>query len=168
MRNRLVNRPALLTAFIFLATPVADARGQAPEPPRTLTAVRLRADERVSVDGRLSEEVWRRADPATGFLQEDPLNGEPATEPTEVRIVYDERRIVVGVRCLDSEPDRLRGNQMQRDQSLGADDRFMMAIDTYLDGRTGYYFEINPSGAMGDGLVVAGNADQINRSWDGI
>lgn len=66
------------------------------------------------------------------------------------------------------------GNQMQRDQSLGADDRFMMAIDTFADGRSGYYFEINPSGAMGDGLVLAGagsgngQAAGVNRSWDGI
>ena len=57
---------------------------------------------------------------------------------------------------------------MQRDQSLAADDRFMVAIDTVFDGRSGYYFEINPSGAMGDGLVLAGNGTPVNRSWDGI
>jgi hypothetical protein len=106
--------------------------------------------------------------PATDFRQVDPQNGEPATERTEVRVLYDERRIVLGVRCLDSEPSRVLGNQMQRDQSIAADDRFMLAIDTYADGRSGYYFEINPSGAMGDGLVLPGNGIQVNRSWDGI
>ena len=85
-----------------------------------------------------------------------------ATEPTEVRVIYDARRIIIGVICFDSEPGRIRRNQMQRDQSLGADDRFMMAIDTFADGRSGYYFEINPSGAMGDGLVLAGAGSGIN------
>jgi hypothetical protein len=131
-------------------------------------AVRLLPGERITIDGRLSEDVWKRASPASDFRQQDPQNGELATEPTEVRVLYDEHRILLGVRCLDSEPSRALGNQMQRDQSITADDRFMFAIDTYSDGRSGYYFEVNPSGAMGDGLVQAGNGIQVNRSWDGI
>jgi hypothetical protein len=106
--------------------------------------------------------------PASGFRQQDPNTGDQATEPTEVRVLYDARRLVIGVICFDSEPSRVMGNQMQRDQSLAADDRFMVAIDTYSDGRSGYYFEINPSGAMGDGLVVSGSGAAVNRSWDGI
>jgi hypothetical protein len=141
---------------------------------RVVTAVRLQATDRIVLDGRLTEETWRRALPASGFRQQDPGNGDPATEPTEVRLLYDEHRIIIGVTCFDSEPRRIMGNQMQRDQSLGADDRFMLSLDTYDDGRTGYYFEINPSGAMGDGLVQSGvgsgngNAGGVNRSWDGI
>ena len=133
-----------------------------------MTAVRLQPAERLVLDGRLTEEAWRRAEPASGFQQQDPNTGDPATELTEVRVLYDEHRIVIGATCFDSEPSRIMGNQMQRDQSLGADDRFMIAIDTYSDGRSGYYFEINPSGAMGDGLVLAGSGTQVNRSWDGI
>jgi hypothetical protein len=163
MGSKVVAGFAMLLLLAAAATSLAQSL-----PARAVTAVRLQGDERLVVDGRLSEEVWRRAEPAADFRQEDPLNGEPATEPTEVRVVYDDRRVVFGIRCVDSEPGRLRGNQMQRDQSLGADDRFMLAIDTYLDGRTGYYFEINPSGAMGDGLVLPGNGTSINRSWDGI
>ena len=142
-----------------------------------MTAVRLQPAERLVLDGRLAEEAWRRAEPATGFRQQDPNTGDPATEATEVRVLFDEHRIVIGVTCFDSEPSRIMGNQMQRDQSLGADDRFMVAIDTYSDGRSGYYFEINPSGAMGDGLVQPGTGTGgstgtggggVNRSWDGI
>ena len=149
------------------------AAAQGTEPP-TITALRLRDGDRIVVDGRLTEEPWRRAEPAAGFRQQDPNTGDPATELTEVRVLYDERRILIGVICFDSEPDRIMGNQMQRDQSLAADDRFMVSIDTYSDSRSGYYFEINPSGAMGDGLVLAGagsgngNAAGVNRSWDGI
>jgi Domain of unknown function (DUF5916) len=134
----------------------------------TVTAVRLQDGDRITLDGRLTEEAWRRATPASNFRQQEPNNGDPATEVTEVRVLYDEHRVILGVMCFDSDPRRIMGNQMQRDQSLGADDRFMVALDTYSDGRSGYYFEINPSGAMGDGLILAGSGTQVNRSWDGI
>jgi hypothetical protein len=173
-----MRRFPILGLVLVAVAAALPAHGQSSDPPiRTLAAVRLQASERLTIDGRLSEDAWRRAAPASDFRQQDPNNGEPATEPTEVRVLYDEHRIVLGVRCLDSEPDRLLGNQMQRDQSITADDRFMVAIDTYSDGRSGYYFEINPSGAMGDGLVqpgtgtgssTGGGGGGVNRSWDGI
>ena len=112
-------------------------------------------EETIHLDGSLDEDAWQRAVPATDFVQLDPDNGAPATERSEVRVVFNSRGLYLGVLCLDSEPDKLFGNQMQRDQPFSADDRFMFAIDTYLDGRTGYFFEINPSGAMGDGLIGA-------------
>src|SRR6185503_7744155 len=167
--------PLAACALCGLATAAPAQTSTTPE--RSMTAVRLQPAERLLLDGRLTEEAWRRAEPAAGFRQQDPNTGDPATEATEVRVLYDERRIVIGVTCFDSEPRRIRGNQMQRDQSLGADDRFMVAIDTYSDGRSGYYFEINPSGAMGDGLVQPGTGTGgttgtggggVNRSWDGI
>ena len=88
-------------------------------------------------------------------------------------MLYDASRLLLGVTLHDSEPGRLLGNQMQRDQPFGADDRFMWTIDTFLDGRSGYFFEINPSGAMGDGLIdpSSNNGDLgagVNKSWDGI
>ncbi len=136
-------------------------------------AIRLAPGESVSVDGELDESVWRRASPATDFKQQDPVNGAPATERTEIRVVYDRHRLYLGVYCFDSEPDRLLGNQMQRDQPFSGDDRFMWSLDPYLDGRTGYFFEVNPSGAMGDGLIVGGSTGlslgaAIQKQWDGI
>lgn len=136
-------------------------------------AHRLTDTDVIVVDGTPDEAVWKTAAPATNFQQRDPDNGTPATERTEVRVVFDKDRIILGVTCFDSEPDRLLGNQMQRDQPFSADDRFMWAIDPFLDGRSGYFFEINPSGAMGDGLITGptGGGDfggQMNKSWDGI
>lgn len=150
---------------VCLLACAVEAAAQAPP---VLAAHRIRDDQRVALDGRLDEDVWTSAVPATGFRQQDPLNGEPATEATEVRVLFDHARLVVGVRCFDSDPARVLGNQMQRDQSLASDDRFMLSLDTYANGRTGYYFEVNPSGAMGDGLVLQGTGLSVNRSWDGI
>jgi hypothetical protein len=132
----------------------------------------LEKDESISVDGRLDEPAWQRTQPATDFRQQDPVNGAPATERTEVRVMFDRDRLFMGVICYDSTPDGIIGNQMQRDQPITSDDRFMWTFDTHLDGRTGYFFEVNPAGAMGDGLLpgtggglLGGN---VNKDWDGI
>ena len=103
-----------------------------------------------------------------------PDNGAPATEQTEVRIAFSRERLYIGVTCHDSNPSGIRGKQMLRDADLGSDDRFMWSIDTYLNGRTGYYFETNPVGALGDGLIAQGDSGPtaaggtVNRQWDGI
>jgi hypothetical protein len=166
-----------LLCWVFTAE--ADAQGPrtASQPAeKVVAALRLPTGESIRLDGVLDEAVWQQVAVATDFRQRDPDNGAPATERTEVRLVFDDHRLILGVMLHDTEPDRVLGNQMQRDQSFDADDRFMWTIDTFLDGRTGYFFEINPSGAMGDGLVDAGSDPgfdndfgvAINRSWDGI
>jgi hypothetical protein len=138
----------------------------------TVVASRLSGDD-IVVDGVMSETVWQRSAPAGHFRQQEPHNGEPATEDTEVRVVYDDHRLLFGVKCFDSQPEHLLGNQMQRDQPFSADDRFIVTLDTYADGRSGYYFEINPSGAMGDGLILRTGAQSsgsisVDKSWDGV
>ena len=157
--------------ILFLAVPLLAQ--DAALASREVLAVRLGEADTIRIDGALDETVWDRVTPAADFLQRDPDNGAPATEPTEVRVVYDAERLILGVTLHDSEPDRLLGNQMQRDQDFEADDRFMWTIDSFLDGRSGYFFEINPSGAMGDGLIDPAQQDNdlgadINKSWDGI
>jgi hypothetical protein len=163
-------RRALVAVLVCCASTFTAAAQVNPPPAeaRVVMATPLGPTDLLQLDGRLNEGVWQRALPARDFVQQDPDNGAPATEPTEVRIVYDTHRLVIGVMCFDSEPARILGNQMQRDQSIAADDRFMVSLDTYSDGRSGYYFEINPSGAMGDGLIVPGAALGVTRSWDGI
>ena len=156
---------ALLLAIVG---PEQDAEAQtqtSPAATRTMEALLLEESDRVELDGRLDEEFWTRAIPASDFIQIDPENGTPATEPTEVRIVFDRDALYIGVTCFDSEPDKWLGYQRRRDEFLGSDDRFMWTIDTYLDARSGYFFEMNPSGLMADSWFGV-NAD--NRAWDGI
>lgn len=140
----------------------------------SLRAMRLEASDALRLDGVLDEPIWTRAAAAGGFRQREPNVGDEATERTEVRVVVDPDRLVLGVMLHDTQADRIFGNQMQRDQSFDADDRFIWTLDTFSNGRTGYLFEVNPLGAMGDGLIdpaVDGGGDfgvGINRSWDGI
>jgi len=147
------------------AAPANSQAGQDNDARRTVTAVRLPEGELITLDGRLDEPSWSRAVPAADFIQIDPANGRPATERTEVRIVFNREALYLGVTCFDSEPERWIGWQLRRDERLFSDDGFMWTIDTFLDGRTGYYFEMNPSGLMADALMGL-NGD--NREWDGI
>ena len=94
-----------------------------------------------------------------------PTTGQPATEQTEVRILYTSDSLYMGVTCFDSEPDKWLGYQRRRDEFLQADDRFMWNIDTFNNQQSGYFFEMNPSGLMGDALR---GANFNNRQWDGI
>jgi hypothetical protein len=96
----------------------AQANGAAPENGgrRSMTALRMNDGETVTLDGRLDEAFWARAVPADGFIQQDPQNGRPATEATEVRIVYDRDTLYMGVTAYDSEPERWLGYQRRRDE----------------------------------------------------
>ena len=132
---------------------------------RTMDAVLMDPSEEIELDARLDEDVWQRAVPATNFVQRDPNNGESATERTEVRIVYNRNTLYMGVTMFDSEPDRLTYSQLGRDNGLPADDKLRWTIDTFLDGRTGYFFEMNPIGSMADALQGPSGS---NREWDGI
>lgn len=137
-----------------------------------IKAVRLGPEERIALDGRLDETAWRHAEPATDFKQSDPKNGEPATERTEVRVVFDREKLYIGAEFFDTDPSRLLGNQMVRDGALAGDDRFMWTLDPFHDQRSGYFFELNPAGAMGDAQLVPAPGNTLgtvqNRAWNGI
>ena len=107
--------------------------------------------------------------PAKDFIQRDPIQGSPATEKTEVYVVHDKENLYIGAILFDSNPDGILAYQKRRDQSLRTDDRFMWILDTFLDGRTGYFFEVNPAGLLGDGLIIGGDSYWgINKDWNGI
>jgi uncharacterized protein DUF5916 len=170
-----VRSAALLALALFAAGEPLQARPQgaptngqaAPEngTRRMVAAVRLPESATITLDGRLDEPFWSDPVPAGEFIQIDPANGRPATEPTQVRVVFNREALYLGVICFDSEPDRWIGWQRRRDEQLFSDDGFMWTIDTFLDGRTGYFFEMNPSGLMADSLM---GLNGENREWDGI
>jgi hypothetical protein len=168
-----------LVAGAVVLLSVSPAPAQAPEPsPRVVTAARIPDGAAIRLDGVLDDSTWSSATPVGDFVQRDPDTGAPATEPTEVRLLYDADRLIIGARLRDTDPEGVLGNQMQRDQSFASDDRFIVTLDTFLDGRTGYIFQTNPLGALSDGLISASsdsNDDSqrefgaaVNQSWDGI
>jgi Domain of unknown function (DUF5916) len=130
-----------------------------------MRAFRLNDDESIMLDGRLDEPAWTRAEAAGDFVQIDPDNGQPATERTEVRILFHADALYIGITCYDSDPDGWIAYQRRRDEGLPSDDKIQMTIDTFLDARTGYFFEMNPLGSMADALI---DKNGENRAWDGV
>ena len=164
--GRPVLRQATATTSAGQQSGQGNGQGAQDNPPRrSVAAVRMPEGESISLDGSLDEPSWSRAVPAGDFIQIDPDNGQSATERTEVRVVFDGEHLYLGITCFDSDPDGWLGWQLRRDERLNSDDAFMWTIDTFLDGRSGYFFEMNPSGLMADALM---GVNGENREWDGI
>ena len=128
-------------------------------------------------DGVLDEPVWRDAAMFDSFTQQEPTDGAPATERTEVRILYDAEHVYIGVRAFDSNPDGVIATEMRRDSpQLLEEDNFQIILDTFRDSRSGYMFVTNPLGAKleqqvfeeGGGNLRGGSASNINRDWNGV
>ena len=117
------------------------------------------------LDGKLDESAWRSCAFSGSFTQREPREGEPATLPTEVCVLYDRRNLYVGLRLLDPEPARIRGALGRRD-AMPASDSVTVMIDSYHDHRTGYAFWTNPSGTMADATLA--NDDETDLAWDGV
>ncbi len=152
--------------------PSARAAGQsgAPSSAPPVSALPLAGGERIDLDGDIAEAAWRRAVPVDDFVQQEPVEGAPPSERTEIRVVFDEDNLYIGAIFYD-DPGGILAYQRQRDAGLGTDDRFMWILDTFLDGRTGYFFEINPAGLMGDGIISGGGGGGgfgVGKAWDGI
>ena len=126
-----------------------------------------RISSAINFDGYLDEPAWQRAEPATHFKQREPENGEAATERTEIRILYDQNNLYIGVLCFDSQPDKIIANSLVRDSDLEGDDKITIAIDTYLDHRTGFVFATNPNGARFDAFQAAPEHEP-NENWNGV
>lgn len=119
----------------------------------------------VVLDGKLDEEAWSQAQVVGDFIQEDPNEGMPASEATEVRALFDGENLYFGVRCLDSQPQGIRATELRRDDSFGNDDSFAVILDTFHDHRNAFLFRINPRGTQYDALITEEGLD-VNVSWD--
>jgi hypothetical protein len=106
------------------------------------------------IDGIVEEDIWMGADLFTDFIQSEPHEGEPATEKTEVRVLYDKDTIYIGVICFDREPDKLVVTDSRRDSNLTNQDSFQIILDTYHDRQNGFVFGTNPAGIEYDGQVT--------------
>jgi hypothetical protein len=118
------------------------------------------------IDGRLNDDVWKNASAVGDLFQREPHQGKPASEKSEFYFLFDQNNIYVGVYCHD-DPKGITAKELARDVSLGEDDRIQVIFDTYLDGRSGYWFQIGPRGSIGDALVNE-NGKDFNKSWDGL
>lgn len=186
-------RPSALmlsaSVAIALSLPVAGSRlsaqatgrGGSDDEVTDLVAYHLEASDNVNLDGHIDEAFWARAIAITDFTQQEPVEGGEPSERTEVRVVYDEDNLYISAILYD-DPSGILAYQKGRDAFLSTDDRFQWILDTFSNGRTGYFFEVNPAGMMGDALLTGntggfggggggfggGGRGGSSRAWDGI
>jgi hypothetical protein len=149
-----------------------------------LAATATFVPEPPTLDGDVTgDPVWAAATPITAFWQEQPNEGQPVSERTEVRIVYTEDTLYVGVMLFDGEPGGIIVSETRRDSPLDDTDSFQMIFDTYRDRQNGFVFGTNPAGIEYDGQVTnegqgggglgfgqnasGGSGSGFNVNWDG-
>ncbi|MEE8251968.1 MAG: carbohydrate binding family 9 domain-containing protein, partial [Gemmatimonadales bacterium] len=131
------------------------ASGVAVDAPKVASAIRA-VRGAPELDGVLDDQVWARAPVATDFIQRDPDEGEPGTERTEVRVVYTDAALYVGVRAFDSNPEQIAAQLTRRDESSPSD-WIGVQIDSYHDRRTAFQFSVNPAGVKRDSYLYDDN-----------
>jgi hypothetical protein len=150
-----------LAAVLLLAVLPAPAT-----PPRAVPTLRaVRTSEAIRLDGRLDEAVWSEAAAFDAFRQSDPTEGAPGSERTEVRVVYDDGALYVGLRLHDREPKRIVRRLARRDEGADAD-RVTVYLDPHHDRQTGAQFEVSAANVQGDAAIF--NDSWTDSSWDGV
>ena len=146
----------------------------------TLQAKRLSPEESAvfRLDGLLTEEFWADAPVLDRLTQQEPIEGEAASEATFVMVLFDGESLYVGIRALDSEPDGIVSRILQRDKIMLADgfsqrpvfagdDAVAILLDPFDDNRNAYVFATNPNGAEFDALL-ADEGKEFNTDWRGV
>lgn len=137
--------------------------------PETFRAIAFRLSEGQAprVDGKLTDEAWALAPAQGNFLQREPSYGQPSTEKTEFRVLYDDNTLYIGVWVWDSFPEGIMGSELKRDAGLNKGDQIKINLDTFHDHRNAFYFSTNPLGAYKDANTVE-NGRTINYDWNAV
>jgi hypothetical protein len=133
-------------------------------PPYQIQALNVNGTP-ISISGFPDEPVWQKADLITNFTQRSPDIGAPASEKSEVRVMYDDNSIYISAILYDSAPDSIAAPLFRRDGN-GYSDWFHVGIDSYNDQRTAFVFALNPKGVQKDLLIYDNNKEDV--SWDAV
>ena len=149
---------SVLIALLFLPRPTLVAQ-------KTLTAKYIESE--IALDGRLDETVWQNADVTDDFWQFQPNDSIMATDKTEIRVVYNDRFLYVGIRAYSNDPDYVVST-LKRDFRGTSNDNVTLLFDTFNDGANAYAFGVTPYGVRREILVSDGGASRggYNSTWD--
>ncbi len=120
-----------------------------------------------AIDGRLDEADWASAGVIEAFTQADPREGAPASARTTVRVLAGPKALIIGIDCEQPPAVDVVSFNVRRDAALTQEDHVRLVLGPFMDGRSGYVFAVNPSGARYDGIVNPGGEND-NAEWDGI
>jgi Domain of unknown function (DUF5916)/Carbohydrate family 9 binding domain-like len=160
-----LKRPLLSTFLVIFASSSVLPLFAQHSQPDFLKALQIKSP--IQLDGVLDEADWAKASRISNFTQRELNENMPATEKTEVAVLYTKTELFIGVWCFDSEPDKIIAQKMKWDFEYGNEDNFEIALDTYGDKRNAYLFVINPNGSQYDALVTD-NSRRTNVDWNGV
>jgi hypothetical protein len=163
VRTSLTALFVLVPASLFAQRGPADSSAnQGHDRPITISHA-VRTSGTIHLDGKLTEPEWATAPVTDSFTQIDPDEGKPASQRMEVRVLYDDNFLYVGARMFDTGP--VTGRLGRHDMDLGDSDWLGVMIDSYLDHRTAFGFDVNPAGVRHDEIKVI---DKDDYSWDPV
>ncbi|HEU4994419.1 MAG TPA: DUF5916 domain-containing protein [Gemmatimonadaceae bacterium] len=172
MSPRLLSRG--VAALIVLGSSLAELPAQtsagAPSAPAATTAramLRAGRDVGIRLDGILDDRAWSGVDSIGPLTQTEPREGVTPSAGTIVKVVATGDALTIGIRADQPPGVRIVSFARDRDAALGNEDHVRVVLDTYLDGRSGYVFAVNPNGARYDALV-ANQGEGESSDWDGI
>jgi hypothetical protein len=168
-----VHSRTLVVAFVSICISIVfDGTGAAQEPaatsaPRPVLRATVPPTLDVRLDGYLSEAIWETAESIGKLGTVEPEEGGNPAGQTIVKVLASTTDLYIGIQCLDPEPAKIVTFSKARDAELDEEDHVLLVLDTFLDGRSGYVFAVNPSGTRFDGLIT-GAGNDVNSNWDTI
>ncbi len=136
--------------------------------PLQIPSIQLKyTSAKILLDGNLDEPVWQNASPSGGFWQYFPADTSLANGRTELRMIYDDNFLYVGVKCHTS-GDEFIVPSLRRDYSFRNSDNITLLFDTYNDQTNAFVFGMNAYGVRREALVSEGGRQNgaFNSSWD--
>ncbi len=130
---------------------------------RSYEAKKLQGEAPV-IDGRLSDPAWGQVPWGDHFIQFEPYNRKAPSQQTAFKILYDDNNLYVGIRCYDTEPDKIEKRLSRRDQVEG--DWVAIGIDSYNDKLTAFAFSTNAMGVKFDAKFV--NDNDMDITWNPV
>ncbi|HJS75705.1 MAG TPA: DUF5916 domain-containing protein, partial [Vicinamibacteria bacterium] len=176
------SRHHFLLPFVLGLVPAAALAAPAS---RNLSAGSVEEGQEPKIDGIVNDDAWLAVEPYKGFTQQEPIEGAPATEETEVRVLLGRTTLYMSVIAFDSEPDKILVTESRRDGELTETDSVQIVLDTFNDNQNAFLFGTNPVGLEYDGQVAAegqtggftqnagqrgsqrGGVSGFNSNWDG-
>ena len=156
--------PLTVTAALMTCGWPTPLLAQEPTPPQ-LRAGALAAG--MAIDGALDEAAWAQAPVTDAFLQADPEEGAPPSMRTTLKVLAGADALVIGIVCDAPDAADVVSFSVRRDAPLGNEDHVRVVLGPFMDGRSGYVFAVNPSGARYDAIINPGDESE-NGDWDGI
>ena len=123
-------------------------------------------DEKITIDGELSEKIWKICEPAKDFWQNFPADTALAFSKTEAFITYDKEYLYVSAICYDTVKKPFVIQSLKRDFSYPVSDCFVISLDPLSDKTNGFSFGLNPFGVQREGLIAGGGNMGVSTDWD--